>query len=196
MLFLEYLRNQPIYRELQAVHHTNEGNLLEITDTRTAEAQIEFIRWATQYSGAHTYLEIGHNKGYFGYLLSQIVVYPKLTAIDINPDSRKAADILNRYDKIDVTFIEGSSIDVLPTLNRWVYDFIWLDGNHNYEFALEDLRNATVLQIPWIAIDDTNMGSVQKAIEDWQRETNIAYHEITNPFIGYDSRRARLYRKV
>lgn len=196
MLFLDYLRNQPIYHQLTQVHNTNEGNLLEITDQRTAEAQIEFMRWAIRQVKGSNFLEIGTNKGLWGFLLSHIRNIAYLTTVDVNPDSERAAEILKASTLNQVLFINGSSIEVLPTLTPGDYDFLWLDGNHNYDYTLQDLRNAVDLRIPFIAIDDTNMGSVQQAINDWLQTTQIVYHEVVNPFIQYDSRKVRLYKRV
>ena len=46
MLLLDYLRSTEVYRALTANDLNSEGNLLQITDDRTSEAQIELIRYA------------------------------------------------------------------------------------------------------------------------------------------------------
>lgn len=192
MMLLDYIRSLPVYTELINVHSTGEGNLLEITDTSTAEAQISFFIWALGQSETFDVLEIGTNKGLWGLLLSVIRPNVGLTTIDINPDSAKAADILADKTNLDcVYFLCGNSMDILPSLKTG-FDFAWVDGHHGYEFALSDLQNCARLGIPYIAIDDTNMGSVMQAVTTFL--DTMPYTEVPNPFITRDARKARLLK--
>ncbi len=194
MMLLDYIRTLPAYTKLINVHKTGEGNLLELTDTSTVEAQISFFIWALSKARVLSVLEIGTNKGLFGLLLSILRPNVDLTTIDINPDSILAADILNsEVDLSYVYFFCGDSTKILPNIHD-VYDFAWVDGNHNYEYALSDLRHCARLSIPYIAIDDTNMKSVAQAVETFLAEG--VYKEIENPFISRDSRKARLFTFV
>ncbi len=194
MILLDYIRSLPAYTKLINVHKTGEGNLLELTDTSTAEAQISFFIWAVGQSNAFDVLEIGTNKGLWGLLLSVIRPDIGLTTIDINHDSAKAADILIEETNLEyITFFRGSSMGILPALHTR-FDFAWSHGNHNYEYALSDLRHCAQLDIPYIAIDDTNMKSVADAVKTFLAEG--VYKEIENPFIGRDSRKARLFTVV
>ena len=72
-LFLARARSSDRYRELCRVPATSDGNLLEGTDDGTAEAQIDFLRWAIQQARPDTVIEVGTHKGMFGYLVSLIL---------------------------------------------------------------------------------------------------------------------------
>ena len=198
-LFLDYLRSTECYKQLCEVHDSNEGNTLEIVSDRTAEAQIEFHRWAWGHvlrdqPDATEVLEIGHNKGMFGLLLSTIRPYAGLTAIDVNPAAETAARILTETALIDVEFHLGDSNQVLAEEIGGDFDYAWVDGNHETAYALSDLMHCDRLAIPYVAVDDTAYESVALSVAQWQDKTS--YTEIPNPFIADDDRKARLYRRA
>ncbi len=193
MLFLDHLRSTPLYRALCAVHDSPEGNTLELIDPLTAEAQIEFHRWALSMAAADRILEIGHNKGMYGLLLAHCRPGVALTAIDGNPHAAKAAELLNEDGRITVTFQCGDSQKVLPKL-RFKFGLAWVDGGHQREVALSDLRQCSRLAIPWVAVDDTAYPTVADAVADWLAKA--PYEEVLNPYLAHDSRKARLYRRV
>lgn len=198
MLLLDHIRNSFIYQLLRGVHNSNEGNLLEITDTQTAEAQIELIRYAHTLYPIKDILEIGFNKGMFSLLISHINshvvggdVY--ILGIDVNPLAYEAAKILHRSTPLAIDFQCEDSTTLVPKLqsNR-SFDLAWVDGNHEYAFALQDLKNVSALKVPIILLDDTNMDTVYQAYRDWLNVTPM-YEELPNPFLAYDSRKARLF---
>ena len=139
MIFLDYIRGTEIYKALCPVHDSNEGNTLEIIDPATAEAQIEFHRWALakvrgEWNGVNSFLEVlevGTNKGMFGLLLWHIDPHARLTTMDVNPDAKQAVEFLREFG-LDARFYLGSSIDVLPELlkKRLLFDYAWIDGDH------------------------------------------------------------------
>jgi hypothetical protein len=195
-LFLNYLRSLPIYQELCAVHDSDEGNTLELVDDTTAEAQVEFHRWALSMVRAENpdgieVLEIGTNKGMFGLLLWQVDPLAGLYTIDVNPRAGDAAEALYSAG-LDVEFECGDSAEVLPYLTA-PFSYAWVDGHHGEDEALADLMGCDRLKIPWVAIDDTSYETVASAIERWLAAA--PYVEVLNPFIAHDTRKARLYRR-
>lgn len=198
MLLLDHIRNSSIYQLLRGVHNSNEGNLLEITDSQTAEAQIELIRYAHTLYSIKDILEIGFNKGMFSLLISHINSHVSggdvyILGIDVNPLANEAAKILNRSTPLSVDFQCEDSTTLVPKLNsNRSFDLAWVDGNHEYSYALQDLKNVSALGVPIILLDDTNMHTVQQAYQDWLNITPT-YTELTNPFLAYDSRKARLF---
>ena len=196
MTFLDYLRGTETYRELVAAFQSPEGNSLEWVDDATAAAQIEFHRWALwQVMGdvpGCRVLEIGHNKGMFGLLLSYIRPWAGLTAIDGDARSARAAAVLNARTTLTVTFHHGDSTRVMGEIHG-TFGYAWVDGDHSTEVALSDLGHCDRLGIPWVAVDDTVYPSVAAAVERWQ--TGAPYVEIDNPFLAGDGRQARLFRR-
>lgn len=197
MTFLDYLRGTDTFRELTEASDSREGNSLEWVDDATAAAQIEFHRWALWQVMEETpgcrVLEIGHNKGLFGLLLSYIRPWVGLTAIDPNPASARAAAILNARTTLTVDFHQGDSTQVMDAI-QGSFGYAWVDGGHETPVALSDLRHTDRLAIPWVAVDDTSYGSVMEAILHWLAEA--PYTEVTNPFLASDGRQARLYRRT
>jgi predicted O-methyltransferase YrrM len=191
MMLLDKIRSHKAYELLRGVHNSDEGNILEITDERTAEAQIEFMRWVMAEMYPRNILEIGFNKGMFGLLLHFIRPHSYLTAIDINPKAASAANILNQYTTTDVDFMCGSSQEIVPNLQS-LYDLVWIDGEHSYFGAYTDLCNVSENSARVILLDDTNMPSVYNAYNDWLN-TTVEYREIVNPYIDYDARKARIF---
>lgn len=53
----------------------------------------------------------------------------------------KNMSLLNLSDIVE--FKIGSSIEIVPTLKE-KFDFIFIDGNHNYEYINKDLKNALI----------------------------------------------------
>lgn len=195
-LFLDYLRSLPIYQELCAVHDSDEGNTLELVDDTTAEAQVEFHRWALSMVRAENpegieVLEVGTNKGMFGLLLWHIDPLAGLYTIDVNPRSEQAAKSLCTAG-LDVSFECGDSAVLLPTITGW-FEYAWVDGHHGEDEALADLMGCDRLKIPWVAVDDTVYETVAAAIERWLAAA--PYVEVSNPFLAHDTRQARLYRR-
>lgn len=196
MTFLDFLRSTDTFRALTEASDSQEGNSLEWVDEATAGAQIEFHRWALwqvmEKEPGCRVLEIGHNKGMFGLLLSHIRPWAGLVALDGNPASARAAAILNARTTLTVTFHQGDSTQVMPGI-QGRFSYAWVDGGHDTEVALSDLRHCDRLRIPWVAVDDTAYGTVADAIAEWR--ARAPYVEIANPFIASDSRQARLFRR-
>lgn len=60
----------------------------------------------------------------------------------------------------------GDSCKTLSAFSpSYQIDFIWLDGGHQYEVALSDLRNCARLQVPDLCVDDVNHEPVRRAID-------------------------------
>jgi Methyltransferase domain len=196
-LFLDYIRTTECYKALCQVHDSNEGNTLELIDDTTAEAQVEFHRWALGMVRAENpdgieVLEIGTNKGMFGLLLLHLDPLAGLYTIDVNPLAEQAVNALCKAG-LDATFECGPSHEVLPTLHKG-YAYAWVDGHHGSAEAFADLQWCNSLQVPWVAVDDTVYPTVSDAITTWL--SNAPYEEVLNPFLAHDLRQARLYRRV
>ena len=182
------------------MHDSDEGNTLEIVDDTTAEAQAEFHRWAlamvmaeAQY-GIHV-LEVGTNKGMFGLLLMNINPSVTLYTIDINPQAKQAAEILEEFDLLTIFYCGDSAVLLkeLKVSSAPAFHYAWVDGHHGEDEALSDLMGCDRLRIPWVAVDDTAYETVAAAIERWLAAA--PYVEVPNPFLDHDSRQARLYRR-
>lgn len=191
-LFLEYARSTNLFRELCQQFVSPDGNLLESTDDRTAEAQVEFLRWAIHLAQPQAIIETGTNKGFFGYFLSLIADGVVLHTFDLNPQAEKAVRVLNeKQTRVTCVFYPGDSRVALPRLNIAV-QFAWIDGGHDEDIPLVDLLECYRLRVPWVAVDDTVFPAVRKAVE--HLVSHMPYTIVPNPFSAFDRRQAILLR--
>lgn len=115
-------------------------------------------------------LEIGFKKGYsLGLILESLDGSAHLTTVDIEHGSALKEFVdLYKEELItrDLKFITKDSRYLLDV--KEPYNFIHVDGNHDYEFVKSDieyaLRNISIDGI--IAIDDSQRPEVQRAIQE------------------------------
>ncbi len=190
--FVTFARSTDLYRRLCATFTSPEGNLLELTEEDTVEAQVEFLRWALACAKPTRLIEIGTHKGFFGYLLSLILDSAELHTFDVDPASGTASEILNQNQThIKCVFHEGDSRLTFPHC-QYRAQFAWVDGGHFTDMVLSDLLQCYRLRVPWVAIDDTVYATVREAVDYVCIHT--PYEAVSNPFIGNDRRKAMLLR--
>jgi len=115
-------------------------------------------------------LEIGFKRGFsLGTILEALEGPAHLTTVDIEhgPHLKHFVDLYRQeLTDRDLRFITKDSRYLLDVNDK--YDFIHVDGNHDYEFARSDieyaLRNISPNGI--IAIDDSQRINVQRAINE------------------------------
>lgn len=189
---LQSLRSTETYKNLCEIQTSDEGNLLQtLVNVKTANAQISFFNYALNRIKDEDVegclLEVGTNRGFFGYIASAILGKRTLHTFDINMESSKVVPILSKVG-MDVIFNCGDSTKIL---NDYRIDepvaFAWIDGGHNYEEAISDLRNAARLGAKYIAVDDIKFfaGKVNVAYIDFLTE-HPEYINIDNPYWEHD----------
>jgi predicted O-methyltransferase YrrM len=115
-------------------------------------------------------LEIGFKKGYsLGLILESLEGPAHLTTVDIEHGSALKEFVELYKEELvtrDLSFITKDSRHLLDV--KEPYDFIHVDGNHDYEFVKSDieygLRNISIDGV--IAIDDSQRPEVQRAIRE------------------------------
>jgi len=113
-------------------------------------------------------LEIGFCWGASAY---SYLTSTKGTLLSIDIDDNKSREELfrNSFKKWDIKY--GDSHNILPTLKRW-YDYIYVDGSHEYKDVIQDLRDVWKLHSGIIVCDDygTKEG-VRKAVDEFSSDT-------------------------
>ena len=143
--------------------------------------------------------EIGVNRGNFSKSILKIVKPKKLYLID--PwKSTNNQDLMNKNYKITMKRLEdevkagqviikkGSSLDVLNEFEDGFFDWIYVDGDHRYEFVKKDLKlsYSKVKKNGLITGDDYNhkVGTlkkeVAKAVDDFIKESNVKVIQLKN----------------
>jgi len=192
-LFVEHVRNTALYRRLIALPSSEHGNLLHRTDDTIAEAQTEFLRWAIASARPDKVLETGTCNGMFGCFLCALPVQVELHTFDSDPRGAAAVQEINRSGSgVRAEFHCGDSRETLWGL-AGDFGFAWVDGGHEDDIPMSDLLNCHRLRIPWLAVDDTVIPTVRRAVE--YLTAHVPYREVPNPFAYCDRRRAVLLRR-
>ena len=154
-------RSTDLYRQLCRLPGSGDGNLLESTDDVTAEAQTEFLRWALHRAAPHVVLEIGTNKGLFGYFLALVLRDVELHTLDCRPSGspRRSKSSTGNRTHVRCFFHEGDSRVILPALEL-TPQFAWVDGNQRHRRGHgSDLLQCYRMKVPFVALDDTAYAS-------------------------------------
>ena len=102
-----------------------------------------------------------------------------------NPYSISAVrDLLKKF-KNNVNLIKGNSNIILKKIDMSKIDFVFLDGGHNYETVLNDLKccNEVVKNNGIILCDDYDLSfapGVKKAVDEFVLENNLDCQIICN----------------
>ncbi len=207
MTNLQQWSQHPLYRQLTEVFSTPEGNLLEVTDYATAQAQIDFFRYALLKSRPRKVMETGTNKGLFGFalfhLISEEALPPvRLYTFDINEKSAECIRLLNQSQNVVRSqFFHGDTKQTLLHFHEPNIDLAWIDGGHDDATAYSDLSHAIRLGIPYIAVDDIKTFPYSPddpgaphlaAVVSRILQEHPKYKQIPNPFYDRDSRGAIL----
>jgi len=188
MLFVDYLRSQPLFHQLATAYQTVEGTLLELADPLTMEAQVEALRYALYRAEAKRVLETGTAKGMFAYFLSHVLKGGILYTFDHDKRSQACVEQVDTgQSNLTVHFTLGDTKVTLAAF-REAIDFAWIDGGHDHPAVESDLGVAMALRIRLIAVDDTRtMPEVRRALQR-ALERDSSYKTVPNPFFDKDGR--------
>lgn len=191
-LFLDHARSTDLYRSLCQVFESPDGNLLEQTEDRLAEAQTEFLRWALHEAQPSVIIETGTNKGLFSYFVSLVARGVTIHTFDRDPRAGEAVELVNRSQQnVRCVFHDGDTRQTLGDFGV-AAEFAWIDGGHDADIPLSDLMACYRLRVPYVAADDTAYPTVREAVEYLTRHT--PYTVAGNPFREHDRRQALLLR--
>ena len=160
----DLLAPTPLLTELTRDDRT-EGNLFERNDGDGRIAQLQIIYETITRLKPKRILEVGTNKGYFGYLLTLLLGNDfELITCDIDEKSQRAVEKLQTVNP-RISFVLGDTRETLPKIFM-PFDLMWLDGGHQFDVSLSDIKNGMRMKIPTILIDDTSSHDVKKAVDE------------------------------
>jgi len=91
-------------------------------------------------------LEIGFNAGHssLNFLESRNDIYVDSVDLGSNPYVNECGNLLKNYFKNRFNLLIGSSLNILPKLNK-KYDLIFIDGGHLIDIVRKDMENSLKL---------------------------------------------------
>ena len=168
------------------------GFFLSPADSKTNEGYMtesqkkQFVGWLKEHPHIQTIAEIGLNSGHSAEnFFLNIPELKQFISFDIQHHeyTKIAREYLEREYPGRFFFIQGDSAITVPEFAKStnaVCDLIYIDGNHSYEGAIQDLINCRKLAhentVLWI--DDYNGPSVRRAIFECHREKIIKIVDI------------------
>ena len=202
-MLLSEIRSKDVFKKLCKVESTGEGNLLHLTETETAAAQIKVLKYFFIKYNPTVFLETGTNQGNFLHLTQEIIKKPIIAyTFDINSGSKEAVSILQEeYPLSSFFFIEGDTKNTLSDFFVRGIDFAWVDGDHNPDGLKSDLYNCDRLRIPVVAVDDIKFFSTY--YKDYKLDEIVkkfcdlcGYVVENNPYWEEDSRGIVILKRI
>ena len=143
--------------------HSDEGNLLLVTDEDTASIQTEFLKKYLTEINPELVIETGTNACCFPGFVKDFL--PEVEVITFGRDdwSRPCVEAVNKFYGEDyITFIEGDSTVTMPLYVDQFEDHknkntaAWMDGGHTLPVAYSDLVHLYKYGVEHIFVDDIN----------------------------------------
>lgn len=167
----------------------------------------EYMKTLFEYAQSHQFkngLEIGFDAGCSALAFLRACPEAHLYSIDI-ADSLQAAttmiqEQISDWEQRHLISLRTDSTKFLPVLNQdgHKFDFIYVDGDHNYGGTLEDITNSAKLLVPggYMIVDDCDQNhshfGTYKAMRDFLDSTEIKFS--AEPLEGSPSKAMVLIR--
>lgn len=179
-----FLRKFPRYdfdflNRLFSAWNQCEGSTFGWDDMEGCSRQLAFHQECFASVSPRRILEVGAHKGAYAYFCKIEIPDVTMVTFGIEPESRGCIDMINDYFGSNfVTFIHGNSeVTLTGYRSEEKFDLAWIDGGHDFDTALSDLRNAARLNVGTILVDDMAMGSVNAAVAQFTAESG--YHIVS-----------------
>ncbi|MFT7644520.1 MAG: hypothetical protein ACI9BF_000169 [Candidatus Paceibacteria bacterium] len=88
----------------------------------------------------------------------------------------------NELSSNTVEIIRGTSDEAASKFEDEIFDFVYIDGNHSYDFVKQDITTYYKKTKPngIVAGDDYRMKDVQRAVQDFVKENSIKNFSVKN----------------
>ena len=157
--------------------HLDGNRLVESTGFHLPEAKSEYMLQWSLVKGIkpESILEIGSANGISAVMWNMLC--PKVTTLSYLYYPHFDAVTKN----LEFTKLTGDSLKELPALinEKRTFDFIFIDGNHRYEFAKADFENSLKLKPRFILMHDTSkIAGPRTLIEELKGKYNLTKFEV------------------
>tara|TARA_A100001011_G_C14274225_1_gene828390 strand:- start:746 stop:1465 length:720 start_codon:yes stop_codon:yes gene_type:complete len=141
-------------------------------------------------------LEIGFGRGYSAFCMAKAMcdfgIDGKITTVDPNFNKDLLNQLTNIFPKVwfeKIEFVSGTSDQFFNTRNADKYDFIYIDGDHRYEYVKNDWENCKDKFNKFLLFDDyIDKKRAVKDIECSQLIDKISEEEFDKNLIIMDRR--------
>ena len=118
-----------------------DSEVITPSGVRCAKGDEPRIKFLELFDKQMVCLEIGGNKGLHARHMYDILNPSELHLVDIVDKREKIPDLKNLTSRDNVNFLVEDSKKCHSRFPDEFFDFIYIDGNHNYEAVLSDLEN-------------------------------------------------------
>lgn len=145
-----------------------------------------FDQLADAISSHQTFLEIGTYDG--GTISKLAEKYPEKEFTCVDDFSEGHFDLFNENTRHlkNISCVKGDSTKVLERFiqEKRIYDTIFIDGNHEYEYVIKDLLNSLKICSYRVYLHDRKYPGVAKAILEAVKQKNLVFH-IVDDFLTW-----------
>jgi predicted O-methyltransferase YrrM len=150
-----------LVRLMWDVYYHVTGGGAQIYEGGASSVEATYLQQLSHRSGSVTVAEIGFNIGFSS--IAFLESTPETTVVSFELDRRPAVELAKDF--IDEQYpgrhelVIGDSRGTVPQYadaRGGGFDFVFVDGGHEYEVAMADIQNARRLAKPngWVVIDD------------------------------------------
>lgn len=147
----------------------------------------DFVRYA-QLPEVVNILEIGFNAGHSAATFLSASSKVKVTSFDIGIHDylKTGKKFIDRKFPNRHTLILGNSLETIPQFHKdnptMKFDLLFIDGNHEYEFAIGDLNNCKLLahKKSYVILDDTTYVEKGQRVMRWTEGPTLAFKKMVS----------------
>jgi predicted O-methyltransferase YrrM len=161
------------------------------------ESVFDIFRYIRDTINPKTWLEIGFHLGHSTTYTLEIMPEVKLTGIGItkcrNADRYEIGDNMKSMYSDRFEYFLGDPPDVRKLLKGRTFDVAFVDGDHKYESAVNDITACMEMKVPYILVDNCELERVNSACKDYlgmYKHDKFLYDSYWN---GHKMLEARLY---
>jgi len=182
----EVNKDHVLIRLRDVLPESGEGSLLNNLNPWGMAEQLRFLTMWLIRIAPNCVVEVGTNRGYFGYWLCRVLSPGSFEyhTIDVAQQCSEVAEILEDEFNAKVTFIHGDAAVVLPITLEGLgkpVDIGYVDGYHDYNACSGNLLDFGKANARYILLDDCAPNTqMERALNDFLASNSYAILDRTD----------------
>ena len=165
------------------------GDAVKYARTKDVYDQTAYLLKMVRKIKPNNILEIGTHCCNFDYIMGCLAKDMnckfKIDTVGLQEASQLCANMVNEEignNNIEISFFHGNSHNVLKQdhFRNSNYNLCWVDGDHSFQGALEDLMDCESIGIPHLLVDDCDMPPVMQAVNVFVNRSDYELVEIND----------------